>query len=56
MPRQILGDEYVCPECPAILYRNVDVGDGFLHDVCIWCGFKRKIKKDAGKDVKQESR
>jgi len=55
-PCQILGDEYVCPDCKAIIERDIDVGDGFLHDVCLWCGFKRKRKIDAGTIVKAESK
>jgi len=56
MARQILGDEYVCPDCGAIIKRNIDVGDGFLHDVCLDCGFKRKKKIDGREVLKEESR
>lgn len=54
MARQVLGEETVCPECGSMFQMNVDVGDGFLHDVCFGCGFKRKKKKDGTSIEKQE--
>lgn len=43
---QIIGEESVCPKCHSLLNSNIDIGDGFLHDICGGCGFKRKKKKD----------
>ena len=43
---QIIGEECVCPECGAMFNSNVNIGDGFLHDVCGGCGFKRKKTMD----------
>ena len=39
----IIGEDYLCPKCGSVLRKDIDVGDGFLHDVCFGCGFKRKI-------------
>ena len=47
MTGQVIGEESVCPHCNKALWtRNIDVGDGFLHDICQSCGFKRKKTMD----------
>lgn len=50
-------EDWGCPQCGAMMYIKIDVGDGFLHDVCLGCGFKRKKKKENGqsKVKRQES-
>lgn len=39
----VYGDEVVCPECGDFLSVNIDVGDGHKHDICLGCGFKRRM-------------
>ncbi|KKK57058.1 hypothetical protein LCGC14_3058310 [marine sediment metagenome] len=46
---QIYSEECVCPMCKGMFNSNVDIGDGFLYDIC-GCGFKRK-KKPSGEIV-----
>lgn len=46
MKRIVYGQETVCPESGDVLSMNVDIGDGFLYDVCLGCGWKRKKKPD----------
>ena len=46
MVDQIIGEECVCPECGTMFNSNVNIGDGFLYDVCGGCGFKRKKTMD----------
>lgn len=46
MIHQIIGEESVCSECGSMLQVNIDIGDGFLYDICQGCGFKRKKKKN----------
>jgi len=51
--RMILDDKDICPTCGNIIERNVSVGDDFLYDVCIHCGFKRKMN-NAGEEISTE--
>lgn len=47
MRRQVFNEEdWKCPKCGDMLNRDIDVGDGHTHDVCLGCGFKRKKKVD----------
>ncbi|MHA1288848.1 MAG: hypothetical protein ACTSPB_15765 [Candidatus Thorarchaeota archaeon] len=47
MMNQIIGEESVCPHCrKALMVIGIDIGDGFLHDVCQLCGFKQKKNKE----------
>lgn len=39
-------EDWKCPECGDMLNRDIDVGGGYLYDVCPGCGFKRKKKVD----------
>lgn len=53
MKRIVHGEESNCPKCKGMLIINMDVGDGYLHDLCggvDGCGFKRKKKID-GQEV-----
>ena len=55
--QQIIGEEAVCHKCHDlidIVNRNVDIGDGFLYDICGRCGQKRK-KTLAGEIVEELS-
>ena len=48
MKIQVRNEDTSCPECGGALITGVDVGDGFIHDICggyDGCGFKRKKKK-----------
>jgi len=46
MRRQVINEEDTCPMCQDIPNTDIDIGDGFLYDICGGCGFKRKKKKD----------
>lgn len=48
--RKVVGEETVCPECGDALRMDINIGDGYKHDVCLDCGFKRK-KNSAGQLV-----
>jgi len=54
MSRTVVGDEIVCPNCGAMLNMNVDIGGGFLYDVCLGCGYKRKKNLD-GQEVELDT-
>lgn len=57
MSRQVFNEEdYKCPECGSFLGKDIDVGDGFLYDLCgglSGCGFKLKKKKVNGQGKTQ---
>jgi len=48
--KRVLGAETVCPECGDMFMMDINLGDDFLFDVCLGCGYKRKKRKD-GKPV-----
>jgi len=57
MCRLVLNDDLVCPKCKDLLRKDVNIGDGFLYDVCLSCGFKRKYKVgERAEETKQESK
>jgi len=40
----IITDEDCCPDCGRILTRGVVISDdGITYDICLGCGFKRKL-------------
>ena len=42
----IYNENDVCPKCGDLIRKDIDVGDGFLYDICYSCSFKKKKKLD----------
>ena len=41
--RRVIDEEHhLCPNCSNCLNFGIDIGDGYLYDLCPGCGYKRK--------------